>query len=93
MILGVSPDPVAKQAKFRKKYHLPFTLLADVNHGIAETYGVWKLKSFAGKSYHGVERSTALIAPEGRIARTFEKVSALGHAEQVAKALEELRAR
>jgi peroxiredoxin Q/BCP len=93
VILGVSPDTVLKQAKFKKKYHLPFTLLADVDHAIAEAYGAWKLKKTMGKSHYGVERSTAIIDPEGRVAGTFEKVSALGHAEHVAQALEELRSR
>lgn len=91
MILGVSPDSVARQARFRKKYQLPFSLLADENHAIAEAYGFWKRKKFMGRSYMGVERGTVLIDPSGRVARVFEKVNAAGHAAEVAQALEELR--
>lgn len=87
----MSPDSVARQAKFKKKYGLPFTLLADEDHRIAEAYGVWKRKSFMGRSYMGVERSTVLVDPQGRVARVFEKVNAAGHAAEVARALEELR--
>ena len=81
-----------KQRKFKEKYALPFTLLADVGHAVAEAYGVWKLKTMMGKSYFGVERSTCIIDPKGRIARTFEKVKAEGHAENVRAALVELNA-
>jgi peroxiredoxin Q/BCP len=90
VVLGASPDSVRKQAKFKEKYELPFTLLADVDHAIAEAYGVWKLKKFMGREYMGVERSTALIDPEGKVARVFEKVSAAGHPAEVAAAIEEL---
>jgi peroxiredoxin Q/BCP len=84
---------VERQRKFKEKYALPFTLLADTSHAVAEAYDVWKLKSMMGKSYYGVERSTYIIDPKGRIARTFEKVKADGHAENVRAALEELKAR
>jgi peroxiredoxin Q/BCP len=93
VILGASPDTVKKQAKFREKYDLPFTLLADVDHAIAEAYGVWKLKKFMGREYMGVERSTVLIDPSGRVARAFEKVSAADHPAEVAEAIEELAGR
>jgi peroxiredoxin Q/BCP len=92
VILGASPDKPAKQAKFRRKYGLPFTLLADEQHTLADAWGVWKLKNFMGKSYYGIERSTAIIDPKGKVARVFEKVSAAGHAEAVGRALEELQA-
>ena len=91
VILGDSSDSVAKQAKFKKKYDLPFTLLADEDHAIAEAYGVWAEKSFMGKHYMGVERTTFIIAPDGRVARVFEKVKPLGHAAEVAEALTVLR--
>ena len=87
MILGVSPDTVAAQAKFKKKFELPFTLLADSDHAVAERYGVWKEKMNYGKKYMGVERTTFLIDRDGRVTRVFEKVTAKGHAEQVASAL------
>jgi peroxiredoxin Q/BCP len=88
VILGISPDTVAAQAKFKKKYDLPFTLLADTDHAVAERYGVWKEKMNYGKTYMGVERTTFLIGPDGRVTRVFQKVNAKGHAEEVAAALE-----
>ena len=88
MILGVSPDTVAAQAAFKKKFKLPFTLLADADHEVAERYGVWKQKTNFGRTYMGVERTTFLIDRDGRISRVFEKVSAAGHAAEVADTLE-----
>jgi peroxiredoxin Q/BCP len=88
VILGISPDQVAAQAKFKAKFELPFTLLADVGHVVAEQYGVWKEKMNYGKTYMGVERTTFLIGRDGRIARDFPKVTPKGHAEEVARALE-----
>ena len=87
MILGVSPDTVAAQAKFKKKFELPFTLLADSDHAVAERYGVWKEKMNYGKKYMGVERTTFLIGKDGRLTHVFEKVTPKGHAEQVASTL------
>jgi len=88
MILGVSPDSVADQAKFKKKFDLPFTLLADADHAVAEAYGVWREKVNFGKKYMGVVRSTFLIGADGRVTHVFENVNANGHAAQVAEALE-----
>ena len=88
MILGVSPDNVAAQAKFKKKLQLPFTLLADSDHAIAEKYGVWKEKMNYGKTYRGVERTTFLLGRDGRVTHIFPKVNAKGHAAAVAAALE-----
>ena len=88
MILGVSPDSVADQAKFKKKFDLPFTLLADTDHSVAEAYGVWREKVNFGKKYMGVVRTTFLIGADGRVSRVFENVNADGHAAQVAEALE-----
>ena len=67
---------------------MPFTLLADTDHSVAERYGVWKEKKNYGKTYMGVERTTFLIDREGRIAHVFENVNATGHAAEVAAALE-----
>ncbi len=86
-VVGVSPDEPSAQAKFKSKYELTFPLLADADHKIAETYGVWKEKSMYGKTYMGVERTTYIIGPDGRIAHVFEKVKVDGHAEQVLAAL------
>jgi thioredoxin-dependent peroxiredoxin len=87
VILGVSPDSVRKHARFRKKYDLPFTLLADVGHTVADRYGVWKEKTFWGRKYWGNERTTFVIAPDGTIAHVFEKVKPEGHAAEVAAVL------
>lgn len=87
VVLGVSPDDEGSHAKFREKYDLPFTLLADTGHEVAETYGVWGEKSFAGKRYMGVERSTFVIDAQGNIAKAFRKVDPAGHADQVLEAL------
>ena len=90
MVLGVSGDTVKKHASFKKKYNLPFTLLADTDHEICKAYGVWQQKSMFGKKYMGIDRQTFIIDKKGRIARHFEKVSVAGHGEEVAKAIAEL---
>jgi len=87
VIVGVSPDPAKAQAKFKDKFDLPFTLLADVEHKAAEAYGVWKEKSMYGKKYMGVERTTFVIGPDGRIKKIFPKVKVEGHAEEVLAAI------
>ncbi len=83
MILGASPDTVAAQAKFKAKYQLPFLLLADADHALAERYGVWKEKQMYGKVSMGVERTTFVIGPDGRVLHVFEKVKADGHVAEV----------
>ena len=90
MVLGVSGDTVKKHASFKEKYKLPFTLLADTDHAICKAYGVWKQKSMFGKKYMGIDRTTFIIDKTGRIAKVFEKVSPLGHANEVAEAIAEL---
>ncbi|MEA3246806.1 MAG: thioredoxin-dependent thiol peroxidase [Gemmatimonadota bacterium] len=87
VILGASPDSVKSHVKFKQKYDLPFTLLADEDHKVAEAYGVWVEKSMYGRKYMGIERTTFIIGPDGRIARVFEKVKAAGHAAEVEAAL------
>lgn len=87
VIVGVSPDKAAAQSKFKAKFDLPFTLLADQDHAVAEAYGVWKEKSMYGKKYMGIERTTFLIGPDGKIRKIFHKVKPEGHAEQVYAAL------
>jgi peroxiredoxin Q/BCP len=82
---------VEKQAAFKKKYNLPFTLLADKDHKIAEAYGAWQEKSMMGKKYMGIVRSTVIIDPQGKVARVFEKVKdAASHPAEVGDALTEL---
>jgi peroxiredoxin Q/BCP len=87
VILGVSPDPVKAVAKFKEKYSLPFTLIADEDHAIAEKYGVWVEKTNYGKTYMGVERSTFILDAEGKIAHIFRKVKVDGHTAEVLEAL------
>ena len=90
VVLGVSPDPVTSHAKFKAKYELPFTLLADTEKAISQAYGVWKEKSMYGRKYMGVERTTFIIDAAGRIAQLFAKVKPAGHAEEVMAALKAL---
>jgi peroxiredoxin Q/BCP len=87
VVIGVSPDPVKAQAKFRTKFDLPFALLADVEHAAAEKYGVWVEKSMYGKKYMGVERTTFVIGKDGKIVKIFNKVKPAGHAAEVLAAL------
>jgi len=87
VIVGISPDKTAAHAKFAAKYSLPFTLVADPEHAIAEAYGVWKEKSMYGRKYMGIERTTFVIDEQGRIAKIFAKVKPAGHAAEVLEAL------
>jgi peroxiredoxin Q/BCP len=87
VVLGVSPDGPKKHEKFREKYQLPFTLLADTDHKVSEAYGVWGEKTFYGKKYMGVDRSTFVIGEDGRILRTFLKVKPEKHLDQVLEVL------
>lgn len=87
VILGVSPDSVKSHAKFKQKYGLPFTLLADTAHEVAERYGVWKEKSMFGRKFWGNERTTFVIDAHGRIVRVLTKVKPEGHAAVVAAVL------
>jgi peroxiredoxin Q/BCP len=84
--LGVSPDSEAKHKKFETKYNLPFTLLADTDHAIADAYGVWGEKKFMGRKYMGVHRTTFLIDEKGKIKKVFEKVKPEDHASEVLEA-------
>lgn len=89
MVLGVSADTPEKQKKFKEKYELPFTLLADAERQVCAAYDVLKEKNMYGVKKIGIERTTFVIDAAGRIARIFSKVKADGHAEQVLAALEE----
>jgi len=90
VVLGVSPDPVASHQRFKAKYRLPFPLLADPDHQVAEAYGAWGQKSMYGRKYQGILRSTFIIDGTGRIARVFPKVKPRGHAAEVLAALHQL---
>ncbi len=87
LIVGVSPDTVKAQAKFKTKFGLPFILLADADKKIAEAYGVMKEKNMYGKKVIGVARTTFVIGPEGKIEKIFDKVKPEGHAEEVLSAI------
>ena len=89
VILGISADSVRKHVKFKEKYQLPFTLLADVDHAVAARYGLWVEKTFYGRKYFGVERTTCIIDPDGRIRKIFSKVNPEGHAAEVEAGLTE----
>ena len=88
VIVGVSPDTEGDQARFKSKFGLPFTLLADKDHAAAEEYGVWKEKNMYGRKYMGVERTTFIIDGHGVIKRIFPKVKVEGHAEEVLAAVD-----
>jgi peroxiredoxin Q/BCP len=87
VVLGVSPDDESSHVKFKEKYGLPFTLLADPTHEVSEEYGVWKEKNYAGKTYMGVERSTFLIDSEGTVTKVMRRVKPDTHADDVLAAL------
>ncbi|MEW9677000.1 thioredoxin-dependent thiol peroxidase [Lentibacillus sp. L22] len=82
VIIGVSPDPVDRHQKFIDKHDLPFQLLADEDHQVAEEYGVWKLKKNFGKESYGLERSTFIIDKEGKVQKEFRKVQVKGHVDE-----------
>lgn len=91
-VLGVSPDPLAKVQKFHEKEGLTFTLLADEDHAVCESYGTWVEKSMYGKKYWGASRSTLVIDPEGIVREVFPKIAPKDHDAKVLKALDELQA-
>jgi thioredoxin-dependent peroxiredoxin len=90
VVLGVSPDDEKRHVKFIEKYQLPFTLLADPEHAVAEKYGAWGEKNNYGKKYMGIVRSTFLIGPDGKVAKVWPKVKPEGHAEEVLDVLRAL---
>ena len=87
VVLGISPDDESSHVRFKEKYELPFTLLADPDHSVSEDYGVWKEKKNYGKTYMGFERSTFLIDSEGRVAKVMRRVKPDTHADDVLAAL------
>jgi peroxiredoxin Q/BCP len=87
VVLGVSPDDERSHVKFKEKYELPFTLLADTDHSVAEEYGVWTEKSYLGKKYKGVDRSTFVIDADGNVKKVMHDVKPATHADEVLEAL------
>jgi len=87
VVLGVSPDPMKAHEKFIARFGLPFVLLSDADHAVAEKYGVWVEKSMYGRKYMGIERSTFVIGPGGKVKAAFRKVKVDGHVDEVLSAL------
>jgi peroxiredoxin Q/BCP len=85
-VLGVSTDDERSHRKFAEKYSLPFTLLADTDHAVADLFGVYGEKQFMGRKYMGVERKTFLVGEDGRVIKVFDKVKVDEHADEVLKA-------
>jgi peroxiredoxin Q/BCP len=92
VVLGISPDNEAKHVKFKEKYDLPFTLLADPEHEVADRYGTWGEKRYMGRTYWGVSRTTFVIAPDGTVANVMHDVKPATHADDVLAALAALAA-
>ncbi|KXG42773.1 peroxiredoxin [Tepidibacillus decaturensis] len=91
VILGVSPDPLKSHAKFIEKYQLPFLLLSDEDHQVAEKYGAWVLKKNYGREYMGIDRSTFIIDKEGNLLKAFRKVKVKGHVEAALEFIKSLQ--
>ncbi len=91
-VWGISPDGAASHRRFREKFALPFPLLSDEDHAVAEAYGAWALKKNYGREYMGIVRSSFLVDPHGRIVRVWPRVKADGHAAEVLAALAEAKA-
>ena len=89
-MIGVSPDSVESHQQFKKKNALPYRLLADEGHRLADAFGIWKEKSLYGQKYMGVERTTVIIDQKGRVARIFPKVQIPGHVQEVEQAVRDL---
>jgi peroxiredoxin Q/BCP len=86
-VFGVSPDSVKSHVKFRAKYDLPYRLLSDPGHAVAEAFGVWVEKTFAGRRYKGVERSSFVIGPDGRVEHVLERVKPMEHVDELLHAM------
>ena len=87
VVIGVSPDSSTSHDKFKKKFDLPFLLLSDSEHEVAEAYGVWREKSMYGRKFKGIERSTFVIDRQGKIESVYHKVKVNGHVEELLGAL------
>ncbi|EPY06794.1 alkyl hydroperoxide reductase/ Thiol specific antioxidant/ Mal allergen [Paenibacillus alvei TS-15] len=90
VVLGISPDPIKSHTKFIEKHSLPFTLLSDTEHEVADLFGVWQLKKMYGREYYGIVRSTFLIDEEGKLIKEWRSVKVKGHTNEVLEAVREL---
>jgi peroxiredoxin Q/BCP len=88
--MGVSPDSAKSHQKFKRKYELPYLLLVDEGHRLAEAFGIWKEKNLYGVKYMGVQRTTVIVGRDGRVARIFPKVQIDGHVQEVESAVRAL---
>jgi peroxiredoxin Q/BCP len=88
-VVGISPDSAKSHTRFKDKYDLPFSLLADEDHAVAERYGTWALKKNYGREYMGIKRTTFLIDADGEILHVFENVHPKGHSQEILSALHE----
>jgi thioredoxin-dependent peroxiredoxin len=91
VVIGVSPDSLESHRKFKEKFQLPFRLLSDEGHRVADSFGVWKEKSMYGRKYMGIERTTVIMDRKGRVVRVFPKVKVPGHAVEVESVVRELK--
>ncbi|MGB4268801.1 MAG: thioredoxin-dependent thiol peroxidase [Spirochaetota bacterium] len=91
VVLGISPDSPESHCRFYDKHNLNLILLSDTDHTVAKAYGVWKKKSMYGKNFMGIERSTFLIDPEGRVRAVWRKVKVPGHVEEVLQTIKSLQ--
>ena len=91
VVIGVSPDSLESHRKFKKKFDLPYLLLSDENHQLADNFGIWKEKSMYGRKYMGFERTTVIVDRKGRVVRIFPKVKIPGHIQEVEKTVRELK--
>ncbi len=91
VVMGISPDNVKTHQKFKKKYELPYLLLVDEGHKVADTYDIWKEKVLYGVKYMGVERTTVIVDRDGEVAKIFRKVNVPGHVQEVAEAVSALK--
>lgn len=90
-VMGISPDSLKSHCNFRDKNGLTITLLSDPDHEVIEEYGAWVLKKMYGREYYGVQRSTYIVDPQGKIAHAWEKVKVKGHVDEVLQTLKELQ--
>jgi peroxiredoxin Q/BCP len=90
VVIGVSPDSLESHRKFKEQYDLPYLLLSDEGHELADAFGIWKEKTLYGRKYMGIERTTVIVDRKGRVARIFPKVQIPGHVQEVEGAVREL---
>ena len=91
VVMGVSPDSLKSHQNFKRKYELPYLLLVDEGHRLADMYGIWKEKVLYGVKYWGNERTTVIVDRDGKVAKIFRKVKVPGHVQEVAEAVSQLK--